>query len=203
MNRGSCSHRNVRRERNILDEDAWIDLTFLSKDSTPRVSRRVVIECQTVWDRPRPLYAVDQSGSYDFAPFAQSEPVTTQGRLLDTFTDAYLRWSDCFFLGDEFQCFFEDSAETYARVLAEREFGLERQRAAQIVVRNGRLVVPKTAFQDPVVVDENVLWATPHEPRNWGLWLLHSLPAVARLFRTGGSILNCSSTRRIQHPVRC
>ena len=167
-------------------DDSWIDLTFTGERQNPRVKRRALIERPTVWDRPPPSPAVDQSGRYDFAPFAKSNPVFTQARILDTFTDAHLRWSDCFFLGREFQSFFDDSAETYARVLAEREFGSERQRASEIVVHEGRLAVPKSALQNPIEVEGKVLWATPHEPRNWGLWLLQSLPAIAHFVRNRG-----------------
>jgi len=167
-------------------DDAWIALTFPGKQQNPRVKQRALIERPAVWDRPGPTPAVDQSGHYDFAPFKQNTPMFTQGRILETFTDAYLRWSDCFFLGSEFQSYFDDSAEIYARVLAEREFGSERQRVSQIVVHDGRLALPKSALENPIEVDGKVLWGTPHEPRNWGLWLLQSLPAVAHFVRNRG-----------------
>ncbi len=124
--------------------------------------------------------AADLSGrKVEIAPLLASVQ-QTHAATLDVLSDARLVWSDCFVLGDGlFQPYFSDADRYYAWAMAVRDAGSMASQTAGITVHGDRYAIDDAKFAAPEAVDAPVMFATPQEPHNWGLFLLNAVPAIA------------------------
>ncbi len=155
-------------------------LRFSEPDAAePGIARTVVTPAGT-WQRPPPRLAADLSGrDTDLAALlAGTQP--RHAVTSDVLSDARLVWSDCFVLPDGlFQSYFTDANKYYAWALAVRDAGSLAQQTAGITNEGSEFFIDDAKFADPAEVDAPVMFATPQEPHNWGLFLLNSVPAIA------------------------
>ncbi len=109
----------------------------------------------------------------------------TVPKVLDRFEDAGLVWSDCFILGDLFQNSYYATGEYHARNLATRDRESLAGRTAGIAILDDGLAISEQALADAQYIPGRTMFATPHEPHHWGLFLVSSLPAL-EWFRNSG-----------------
>jgi hypothetical protein len=153
-------------------------LEFEDGDLHSRVAARRVLHSAAPWVRPSPRLLLDLSGrSLPLQPLSRQQRLSVP-KVLDTFEDAHLVWSDCFILGRLFQNSFAASRDISVRMLAVRDAGSNAQRTAGIVATAQGLAIAEEKLANAIDIPARVLFATPHEPHHWGLWLTASMVAI-------------------------
>ncbi len=162
-------------------------LRFSGPAVDPQVADRRVLRGGTPWLRPPPRLALDLSGRGLPLLAALSPPARpTLSKLLDRFVDAQLVWSDCFILGSLYQNSYFASGDYHARAIAALPPEALPRRLSGLELTAAGPAIREAALADPVEVAERCLFATPHEPHHWGLWLTSSLVTLEYFRRRRG-----------------
>jgi hypothetical protein len=158
-------------------------LVFDNGGLHPRVTSRLTVRGAEPWNRPPPSLFQDLSGREPALDRLDQRHRVTVPRVLDRFSDAYLLWSDCFVLGNLFQNTYYRSRDYHARQFAGLdETALPRRHSGISMVPEG-LAIDTERFSAAIEIGDRCLFATPHEPHHWGLWLMSSMVAIERFRR--------------------
>ena len=143
----------------------------------PDLQSGIVTPGQT-WPRPAPRMALDLSGRQaNIAPLLEA-PIKTHTTSLDRLTQARLTWSDCFTLPDGLFHPSLGDAKYQAWALSVRDAGSLAQTTAGLSEEDGHTLIDDEKFARIEDIDQRMMFATPQEPHNWGLFLLSSVPAI-------------------------
>lgn len=153
----------------------------------PDVVRSDVIEAAQVWTRPPPAFVLDLSDATLPLPGLEPELRWRQGSQIDHFRNVRVLGRDVILAGNAKarpsrfygkNTLLEAALQGLRRAADETDEG---DASAAAISNDGRYFYPIDRLHGADVVDQSVFLATPDEPRNWGMWLLHVVPA-ARLY---------------------
>ena len=153
-------------------------------DGPPIPAEIVHQEERLPWTKHGPAMLRDLSSGGHAIPDLQLGPTATQARRIECMREVDLVWYD-FFIRDGRCCTCFDSGQQEAVALVAGFPGLGAY--AGVVRRDGALVVPLARLQAAERVPGPVLFATADEPSNWGVFLLHVVPAVLHYLAHRGS----------------
>jgi len=150
----------------------------------PPISADIVWQEQRIpWTKHGPAMLRDLSPGHAL-PDLDLGPTATQARRIERMREVDLVWHD-FFIRDGWCCTsFDGDPERSVAWVADfpgmgAYAGVQRQ--------GGALVVPLARLRDAERVPGPVLLATADEPANWGVFLLHAVPAVLHYLANRGS----------------
>ena len=145
----------------------------------PDIDSEVILPA-AAWARPAPRLAADLSGRGADLAAGLARVEQTHAVTLDFLRHSRLVWSDCFIVGDGlFQSYFMEANRYYAWALAVRDAGSLAQRTAGISAEGEQFFIDDERLDQAVSIERPVMFATPQEPHNWGLFLLNAAPAIA------------------------
>lgn len=153
----------------------------------PDVVQSDAIEATQVWTRPPPAFVLDLSEATLPLPGLEPELRWRQGSQIDHFRNVRVLGRDVILAGHaeaEASRFYGKNTVVEAALAGLRHAAdrTDPADASTAITLNGeRFFYPIHPLEDAEVVDEPVFLATPDEPLNWGMWLLHAVPA-ARLY---------------------
>jgi hypothetical protein len=144
--------------------DGWLFTRRTIRDSGP-------------WEKPAPEFFLDLStGGHDLTKH-QHGRLQAAAKYIDTFQDCHLigfsglvkdakyfdHWLNT---GDDYLRGIASATETYAN------------HYTGITMRDEQPSLPPERLAEAVRIDEPVMFGTPDEPDNWGMWLLLGLPSL-------------------------
>ncbi|GGC41765.1 hypothetical protein GCM10011504_20250 [Siccirubricoccus deserti] len=139
--------------------------------------RRILVP-QQAWLKPPPAFVCNLS-SHGLDPRRLFEAQRhTHAKMIDSFEDATLLGFGAIIKDGRYFHRYVNSAELMLARLADG-FGGYSNEATGLHRFGDAVVLPRERLEDPVVLDMPVLFGTPEEPHNWGMWLLIGLPSAA------------------------
>ena len=159
------------------------DVLTLRFDGTPVPADITWQEERIPWTKHGPSMLRDLSPGH-MLPDLDLGPTATQARRIERMREVDLVWHD-FFIRDGWCCTsFDGNPEGAVAWVADFP-GLGAY--SGVHRRDGALVVPLVRLREAERVPGPVLLATADEPANWGVFLLHVVPAVLHYLANRGS----------------
>ena len=128
------------------------------------------------WEKRPPRMLQDLSAEPPGPVALQTGRQTSQPRRLDRLRDVYLTWSNFFIAGDRCASIYDDPRTAVAGIVDWP--GLSE--TAGIRRHGDGFAVSRSRLQNAGHISGRAMFASSHEPHNWGVWLLYVLPAVMR-----------------------
>jgi capsular polysaccharide biosynthesis protein len=135
------------------------------------------------WTQPELDFVLDLSeGTSDVSALFETR-TRMSGKRVDTFSDVLLTGFDSFVKQDTFYSKHVEVAESDARRLVDEA----KYTRTTLQFKNDQLILPKRVEAGAMRIDSHILLATPDEPDNWGMWILHGIPSAHWFIRERSS----------------
>jgi len=158
-----------------LSAAATIQLDPGNETTTP-ISRRPICDSMP-WIKHPPEFYTDLSTTGHNMSLLRHGVIQAAAKAIDTFTDTYqLGFNGLIKDGWYFNHWMNCSVATLRNIGA--SYGEYANRATGIVLSNDVPVIPRERLATARPLDEAVMFGTPDEPDNWGMWLLIGLPSL-------------------------
>lgn len=150
--------------------DDWVRLVFDEGFPCETMQRWP----RTAWEKRPPRMLQDLSTEPPGPVALQAGRRMSQPRRLDRLRDVHLTWSNFFIAGDRCASIYDDARSAVAGIVDWP--GLSN--TAGIYRRGDDFHVSRSRLHDAERIGGKTMFASSNEPHNWGMWLLHVLPAV-------------------------
>jgi capsular polysaccharide biosynthesis protein len=138
--------------------------------------RRVICEPQG-WLKPAPVFCVDlSSGAHDLSRIRHGE-LLAAGQYIDSFSDCHLVGFSGLIKNARYFDHWTNTDDADLLTVA-RNNGTYANQQTQIFLKNDLPAISRDKLAGAQHIGEPVMFGTPDEPDNWGMWLLLGLPSV-------------------------
>ena len=156
----------------------------------PDVRSSQVVDAFKAWLRPPPAFVIDLSNEKLSVNRLYESDRSVQGVTLDQFGACHVLGRDVILCGygqgQSVNCYgrniYPEVTRANLQLLADEE-PLRGDLATLIEAREGALCVQRGLLDEAELLDQPVFLGTPDEHRNYGMWLLYSVPGV-KLFQS-------------------
>jgi hypothetical protein len=137
------------------------------------------------WDKPPARFVADLSARGNDLSRVRHGPRHGAAKFIDSFADAHLIGFTGIVKESRYFDHWLKESNNYL-VDRARDYGSYGNQWTGIVLLNETPVLPRERLDNALPIDAPVLFGTPDEPDNWGMWLLLGLPSLHEFLANRG-----------------
>jgi hypothetical protein len=139
-------------------------------------SRRIIAELRP-WHKQPPVFCLDLSANGRNLDRIRHGELVASAKYIDTFESCTLAGFNGLIKDWAYGDHWLDTGDQDLNVIATSGDSYGNQYTGMFLL-DGRPALPNEVFTRAARIDESVMFGTPDEPDNWGMWLLLGLPSL-------------------------